>query len=76
MRERKNNTIIQEGLKIRMEKLKKSIETTHNEIEVEKQTNIDLLNMIFPQDIAKMLWRGNNTYLHLLYMLHYQVSIF
>ncbi len=41
-----------------MEKLKKSIETTHTEIEVEKQTNIDLLNMIFPVDIAKMLWRG------------------
>ena len=52
-------TKAQEGLKSRMEKLKQSIVKTGEDIEEEKQKNIELLNMIFPSDIAKKLWGGN-----------------
>ena len=48
----------QEGLKCRMEKLKKSIVKTHEDIDEEKEKNIELLNMIFPSDIARKLWGG------------------
>jgi hypothetical protein len=41
-----------------MEKLKKSIVQAHEDIELEKQKNIELLNMIFPSDIAEKLWKG------------------
>lgn len=41
-----------------MEKLKKSILKAHEDIEVEKQKNIELLNMIFPSEIAEKLWMG------------------
>lgn len=51
-------TKAQEGLKFRMEKLKKSIVKAHEDIEEEKQKNIELLNLIFPSEIAKKLWRG------------------
>ncbi len=51
-------TKAQEGLKSRMEKLKKSIVKTGEDIEEEKQKNIELLNMIFPSDIARKLWGG------------------
>lgn len=51
-------TKAQEGLKFRMEKLKKSIVKAHEDIEQEKQKNIELLNMIFPSDIAQKLWGG------------------
>jgi guanylate cyclase soluble subunit alpha len=51
-------TKAQEGLKFRMEKLKKSIVSTHESIEEEKHKNIELLNMIFPSEIAKRLWAG------------------
>lgn len=51
-------TKAQEGLKFRMEKLKKSIVKAHEDIEEEKHKNIELLNMIFPSDIAKKLWGG------------------
>ncbi|CAF0741352.1 unnamed protein product [Brachionus calyciflorus] len=51
-------TKAQEGLKFRMEKLKKSIVQAQLDTEENKQKNIELLNMIFPSDIAKMLWRG------------------
>lgn len=41
-----------------MEKLKKSIVKTHEDIDEEKEKNIELLNMIFPSDIARKLWGG------------------
>lgn len=41
-----------------MEKLKKSIVQAHEDFEQEKQKNIEILNLIFPSDIAKQLWRG------------------
>ena len=53
-----NSVIFQEGLKCRMEKLKKSIVKTHEDIDDEKEKNIELLNMIFPSDIARKLWGG------------------
>ena len=51
-------TKAQEGLKFRMEKLKQSIVKAHEDIEEEKQKNIELLNLIFPSEIAKKLWHG------------------
>ena len=44
-----------------MEKLKKSIVKTHEDIDEEKEKNIELLNMIFPSDIAKKLWGGKQS---------------
>lgn len=41
-----------------MEKLKKSIVQAHSDIEEEKRKNIEILNLIFPSEIAKKLWRG------------------
>ena len=41
-----------------MEKLKQSIVKTGDEIEEEKTKNIEIINMIFPSDIAKKLWGG------------------
>jgi guanylate cyclase soluble subunit alpha len=41
-----------------MEKLKQSIVKAHEDIEEEKQKNIEILNLIFPSEIAKKLWRG------------------
>jgi hypothetical protein len=55
----------QEGLKCRMEKLKKSIVKTHEDIDEEKEKNIELLNMIFPSDIARKLWGGIYVYFNL-----------
>ncbi len=51
-----------------MEKLKQSIVQAHRDIEEEKQKNIELLNMIFPSDIARKLWGGKFNlykYIHL-----------
>ena len=48
-----------------MEKLKKSIVKTHEDIDEEKEKNIELLNMIFPSDIAKQLWGGKNSIIFL-----------
>jgi guanylate cyclase soluble subunit alpha len=64
-------TKAQEGLKSRMEKLKQSIVKTGEDIEEEKQKNIELLNMIFPSDIAKKLWGGNSiNFFNFLLILH------
>lgn len=41
-----------------MEKLKKSIVKAHEDIDEEKSKNIELLNLIFPSDIAQKLWCG------------------
>ena len=51
-------TKAQEGLIFRMEKLNKSIVQAQQDTEENKQKNIELLNMIFPSDIASLLWRG------------------
>jgi len=47
-----------EGLKLRMENLQKSIAKTRGEVDEEKEKNIELLNMIFPSDIARKFWGG------------------
>lgn len=44
-----------------MEKLKMSIVQAHEDFEREKQKNIEILNLIFPSDIAEKLWRGEIT---------------
>ncbi|NP_001191549.1 soluble guanylate cyclase subunit [Aplysia californica] len=51
-------TKAQDGLKKRMEQLKKSIETASHAVDEEKQKNVDLLLEIFPPTIAQKLWRG------------------
>jgi len=66
-----NYFVFQEGLKFRMEKLKKSIVKTHEDIDEEKEKNIELLNMIFPSDIARKLWGGK----HILILSKYSFSI-
>lgn len=51
-------TKAQEGLKFRMNQLKKSVVKTHEDIDQEREKNIELLNNIFPSDIARKLWEG------------------
>jgi guanylate cyclase soluble subunit alpha len=41
-----------------MQKLKKSITQAHREIDEERKKNIELLNLIFPSQIARKLWMG------------------
>lgn len=41
-----------------MEKLKSSIQQAYADIEEEKRKNIELLNLIFPIEIAEKLWNG------------------
>lgn len=43
-----------------MEEVKKSIIEGSEAVEVEKQKNVELLNMIFPEKIAHRLWKGNS----------------
>lgn len=57
-------TKAQEGLKFRMEKLKKSILQANEDIQKEKLKNIELLNMIFPSEIAEKLWMGQKVNAH------------
>jgi hypothetical protein len=47
-----------------MENLQKSIAKTRGEVDEEKEKNIELLNMIFPSDIARKLWEGKKIFLH------------
>ena len=54
----KNFSNLKEGLKLRMENLQKSIAKTRGEVDDEKGKNIEILNMIFPSDIARKLWGG------------------
>uniref|UniRef100_A0A336MPC9 guanylate cyclase n=1 Tax=Culicoides sonorensis TaxID=179676 RepID=A0A336MPC9_CULSO len=49
----------QDGLRRRMDKLKSSIEEANVEVNKERQKNIELLQLIFPADIAKRLWLGD-----------------
>ena len=48
-----------------MENLQKSIAKTRREVDEEKEKNIELLNMIFPSDIARKLWGGIYVYFNL-----------
>jgi guanylate cyclase soluble subunit alpha len=48
----------QESLKRRMDKLKNSIQQANQAVEIERQKNVDLLNLIFPANVAKNLWLG------------------
>ncbi|XP_022098923.1 guanylate cyclase soluble subunit alpha-2-like [Acanthaster planci] len=48
----------QDGLKKRMDKLKARILQAGNQLELEKKKNVDLLNLIFPADVAEKLWAG------------------
>lgn len=50
----------QDGLRRRMDKLKSSIEEANIEVNKERQKNIELLQLIFPADIAKRLWLGDD----------------
>lgn len=48
----------QESLKRRMDKLKDTIETANQAVEIERKKNVDLLNLIFPANVARQLWLG------------------
>nr|XP_018895939.1 PREDICTED: head-specific guanylate cyclase [Bemisia tabaci] len=50
----------QDGLRRRMDKLKSSIEEANLAVDKERETNVALLHMIFPPDIAKRLWLGES----------------
>ncbi|PIK59276.1 putative guanylate cyclase soluble subunit alpha-2-like [Apostichopus japonicus] len=53
-------TRAQDNLKNRMDQLKETIEEAHRQVEKEKQKTVDLLNLIFPADVAKKLWLGQH----------------
>ncbi len=48
----------QDGLKRRMDKLKKEVEEGHEAVSKERKKNVSLLQMIFPDEIAEKLWLG------------------
>uniref|UniRef100_A0A0L8IHS4 guanylate cyclase n=1 Tax=Octopus bimaculoides TaxID=37653 RepID=A0A0L8IHS4_OCTBM len=48
----------QDGLKKRMELLKRSVIQATEAVNEERQKNVDLLQMIFPSTVAQKLWRG------------------
>ncbi|XP_012714886.2 guanylate cyclase soluble subunit alpha-2 [Fundulus heteroclitus] len=50
----------QDGLKKRMDKLKATLERTHQALEEEKRRTVDLLYSIFPGDVAQKLWQGQH----------------
>ncbi|XP_071951380.1 guanylate cyclase soluble subunit alpha-2-like [Antedon mediterranea] len=50
-------TKAQDGLKRRMDKLKDKLEQTSKALDSERKKNVDLLESIFPADVAKKLWR-------------------
>uniref|UniRef100_A0A8C5PZZ0 guanylate cyclase n=1 Tax=Leptobrachium leishanense TaxID=445787 RepID=A0A8C5PZZ0_9ANUR len=50
----------QDGLKKRMDKLKATLERTHQALEEEKKKTVDLLYSIFPGDVAQQLWEGKS----------------
>ncbi len=45
-------------MKRRMTHLKSQIEEASRAVEDERRKNVELLNLVFPQDVAKKLWRG------------------
>jgi CRISPR/Cas system-associated protein Cas5 (RAMP superfamily) len=50
----------QDGLKRRLDKLKKNIEEASAAVDQEREKNVSLLHLIFPPDIAKRLWLGRS----------------
>ncbi|XP_067129798.1 guanylate cyclase soluble subunit alpha-2-like [Centruroides vittatus] len=48
----------QDGLKRRMDKLKNSIQEANKAVEVERRKNVDLLHLVFPPNVARKLWLG------------------
>lgn len=48
----------QDGLKRRMDKLKKEVEEGHEAVSKERKKNVSLLQLIFPDEIAEKLWLG------------------
>ncbi|XP_029458302.1 guanylate cyclase soluble subunit alpha-2 isoform X2 [Rhinatrema bivittatum] len=50
----------QDGLKKRMDKLKATLERTHQALEEEKKRTVDLLCSIFPGNVAQQLWEGKS----------------
>ena len=48
----------QESLKRRMDKLRETIQSANQAVESERKKNVDLLNLIFPANVAKKLWLG------------------
>ncbi|KAG8452958.1 hypothetical protein GDO86_004676 [Hymenochirus boettgeri] len=50
----------QDGLKKRMDKLKATLEKTHQALEEEKKKTVDLLYSIFPGNVAQQLWEGKS----------------
>ncbi|XP_071453120.1 head-specific guanylate cyclase [Hetaerina americana] len=50
----------QDGLRRRMDKLKRSIEEANLAVDKERQKNVSLLHLIFPPDIARRLWLGES----------------
>lgn len=48
----------QESLKRRMDKLKENIQKANQAVEIERKKNVDLLNLIFPANVARHLWLG------------------
>jgi hypothetical protein len=53
--------------------LRKNIEEATAAVEQEREKNVSLLHLIFPPDIAKRLWLGNDYYYyyyHILKLFH------
>lgn len=50
----------QDGLKRRMDKLKKEVEEGHEAVSKERKKNVSLLQLIFPDEIAEKLWQGRS----------------
>lgn len=46
----------QESLKRRMDKLRESIQQANEAVAIERKKNVDLLNLIFPPQVAQKLW--------------------
>ena len=51
--------LFKDGLKKRMESLKRRVEEATAAVEGERKRNVELLNLVFPPDVARQLWRGN-----------------
>lgn len=45
-----------------MDKIRSSIEEANQAVDKEREKNVSLLHMIFPPDIAKRLWLGNEIF--------------
>lgn len=41
-----------------MDKLKENIQKANQAVEIERKKNVDLLNLIFPANVARHLWLG------------------